>query len=124
MRLKSTQMDLKIHENWVILEGPGNNFWRSEACWVRFALPESLGAVSGAVVGGCWALLGAVLGCPGRQLAAKLAPEADKHDLENWALFGHPLAPPFSGFSCILVANMSPCWRQSRIWKRSYVKTA
>ena len=87
MRLKSTQMDLKIHEIWVILEGPGGHFWRSEACWVRFALPEGLGAVSGAVLGGSWALLGAVLGRPGRQLAAKLAPkrapEAHKNDIEN-----------------------------------------
>ena len=74
---------------------------------MRFALPEGLGAVSGAVLGGSWALLGAVLGCPGRQLGAKLvpkrAPEADKNDLDNWALFGHPLAPPFPvfhGFWC------------------------
>ena len=96
-------MDVEIHENWVILEGPGGHFWRSEASWVRFSLPEGLGAVSGAVLGGSWALLGAVLGCPGRQLGAKLAPErapeVDKNDLENWALFGHPLEPPFSGFS-------------------------
>ena len=80
-------MDLKIQENWVILEGPGGHVSRSEASWVRFALPEGLGAVSGAVLGGSWALLGAVLGCPGRQLGAKLAPkrapEADKNDLEN-----------------------------------------
>ena len=87
MRLKSTQMDLKIQENWLVLEGPGGHFWSSEASWVRFALPEGLGAVSGAVLGGSWALLGAVLGCPGRQLGAKLAskraPEAHKNDLEN-----------------------------------------
>ena len=57
MRLKSTQMDLKIHENGGILEGPGGHFWRSEASWVRFALPESLGAVSGAVLGGSWTSL-------------------------------------------------------------------
>ena len=87
MRLKSMQMDLKIHENWVIFEGPGGHFSRSEASWVRFALPEGLGAVSGAVLGGSWALLGAVLACPGRQLGAKLVPkralEADKNDHEN-----------------------------------------
>ena len=54
---------------------------------MRFALPEGLGAVSGAVLGGSWALLDAVLACPGRQLGAKLAPkrapEADKNDHEN-----------------------------------------
>ena len=87
MRLKSTQMDLKIQENWLILEGPGGHFWSSAASWVRFALPEGLGAVSGAVLGGSWALLGAVLACPGGHLGAKLAPkrapEADKNDLEN-----------------------------------------
>ena len=95
---------------------------------MRSALPEGLRAVWGAVLGGSWALLGAVLACPGRQLGAKLAPkrapEADKNDLENWTLFGHPLAPPFFVFSWILGANMSPCWHQNRIWKRSYVKTA
>ena len=87
MRLKFTQMDLKIHENWVILEGRGGHVWRSEASWVCFALPEGLGTVWGTVLGGSWALLGAVLGCPGRQLGAKLAPkrapEADKNALEN-----------------------------------------
>ena len=67
--------------------GSWGHFWSSAASWVRFALPEGLGAVSGAVLGGSWALLGAVLACPGRQLGAKLAPkrapEADKNDLEN-----------------------------------------
>ena len=52
-----------------------------------FALPEGLGIVSGFVMGAAWALLGAVLGCPGDQLGAKLASkttaEADKNDLEN-----------------------------------------
>ena len=80
-------MDLKIHENWVILEGPGGHFWRSEACWVRFALPEGLGTVSGAVAGGSWPVLGGVFGRPGRQLGAKIAskrtPEADKNAHEN-----------------------------------------
>ena len=80
-------MDPKIHSNWLILKSPGVHFWRSEASWVRFVLPEHLGTVSDAVPGDSWALLGAVLGRPGRQLGAKLAPkrapEAHKNDLEN-----------------------------------------
>ena len=47
---------------------------------MRFALPEGLGAVSGAVLGGSWALLGAVLACLGRQLGAKLDPKRQKVD--------------------------------------------
>ena len=119
----------------LILEGPRRHFRGSQGpCFQKiqenrrkYGLDATL-SVSGAVLGSSWALLGAVLGCPGRQLGAKLAPkrapEAEENDFENWSLFGHPLARPFSGFSWILGANMSPCWHQNTTWKRSDVKTA
>ena len=114
MRLKFTQMDLKIQENWLILEGPGGHFWSSEASWVRFALPKGLGAVSGAVLDGSWALLGAVLACPGRQLEPSWLPrehqERTKMILKIERLLDTLWHLLFRVFSWILGANMGACW--------------
>ena len=93
----------------LILEGPRRHFRGSQGpCFQKiqenrrkYGLDATL-SVSGAVLGSSWALLGAVLGRPGRQLgtkmASKRAPEADQNALENGTLFRQPLAPPFLWF--------------------------
>ena len=66
---------------------PGGHSGVFSASWVHCAVQKAVRSVSGAVSGGSWALLGVVLGRPGRQLGAKMAPkrapEADKNVLEN-----------------------------------------
>ena len=77
---------------------------------MRFMLPKRLGTLSGAVPGGSWGLLGAILGRPGRQLGAKLAPkrapEAHKNDLENGLIFHYTLETFLLGFSWIFDRRM------------------
>ena len=86
----------------------------AEACWVLCALPRAHETVLGAVPGGSWALFGSVLGRPGLQLGAKLAPktapEAHKNDLESALHFRSPLKHFFSEFPRISTPNMGPCW--------------
>ena len=76
-------MPPQILEKWGHFKCPGGHFGVFPASWVHCAVQS----VSGAVSGVSWALLGAVLGRPGRQFGAKMAskraPEADEHALEN-----------------------------------------
>ena len=71
------------------------------------------------VLGRSWALLGAVLGCPAGQLGAKLASkkaaEADKTDLENYALYRRALALPFPVFDGFQVPTRSHVGTKSHL---------
>ena len=52
-------------------EGHGGHLGVTEACWVLCGFRKAPRKISGAVSGGSWALLGVVLGHPGRPLGAK-----------------------------------------------------
>ena len=83
--------ELKIVTKECYLEGHGVHLRVTEACWVLCGFRKAPRKIWGAVSGGSWALLGVVLGHPGRPLGAKLAPkkaqETDHKDVENRTFF-------------------------------------